>query len=124
MKYIIPENKLDKIVFKYLDLNLKGLEKRKPEYYEGVIFAYPNNDYGILGWENDGTLSIYHGIIDGISSGFGLNEFDSKLVIGSWFSDRYKLEVIETFEVVQGHSYVFSIDTNYTNIYNYEVHYT
>ena len=108
----IPENKLDKIVFKYLDLNLKGLEKRKPEYYEGVIFAYPNQEYGILGYENNGTLYIYYKLIDEISSGFGLNGSDSKLVIGRWVSDRYKLEVIKTFGVVQGHSYVFSIDTN------------
>ena len=111
MKYIIPENKLDNIIFKYLDLNLKRLEIRKPEYYEGVIFAYPNQEYGILGWDNDGDLYIYDEIIDGICSGFGLNRSDSKLVIGRWVSDRYQLEVIKTFGVVQGHSYVFSIDT-------------
>ena len=96
MKYIIPENKLDKIVFKYLDLNLKGLEKRKFNYYKGIIFAYPNQNYGILGWENDGTLYIYHEIIDEISSGFGLNGSDSESIIGRWVSDRYQLEVINT----------------------------
>jgi len=32
MKYEIPQDRLDKIIFKFLDNNLKGLEKRKPKY--------------------------------------------------------------------------------------------
>ena len=96
MKYIIPENKIDKIIFKYLDMILKGLEKKKPKYYEGIVFAYPNQEYGILGYENNGTLRIYYELINEISSGFGLNGSDSKLVIGRWASDRYKLEVTNT----------------------------
>ena len=112
MKYIIPENKLDNIIFKYLDLNLKRLEIRKPEYYEGVIFAYPNQEYGILGWDNDGDLYIYDEIIDGICSGFGLNRSDSKLVIGRWVSDRYKLEVINTNTTFTQSTRLLAIDTN------------
>ena len=81
MKYIIPENKLDKIVFKYLDLNLKGLEKRKPKSYKGIVFAYPDEKYGILGYENNGTLRIYYKLINEISSVFGLDESDSELII-------------------------------------------
>jgi len=42
MKYIIPQDKIDNIIFKYLDMNLKGLEKRKAKYYEGIIFAHPD----------------------------------------------------------------------------------
>ena len=94
MKYIIPENKLDKIVFKYLDL--KRLEKRKPKYFKGVVFAYPNYGYGILGWENNGTLHIYNKLINEISETFGLNESDSKSIIIRWVSDRYNLEVKNT----------------------------
>jgi hypothetical protein len=60
MKYIIPQNKIDTIVFKYLDLNLKGLEKRNPKHYKGIIFAYPDEEYGILGWKNDCSLYIYY----------------------------------------------------------------
>ena len=88
MKYIIPENKLDKIVFKYLDLNLKGLEKRKPKSYKGIVFAYPDEKYGILGYENNGTLRIYYKLINEISSVFGLDESDSELIISRWVSDR------------------------------------
>jgi hypothetical protein len=96
MKYIIPQDKVDKVVFKYLDMNLKGLEKKKPIYFEGIIFVYPNEEYGILGYENNGSLYIYHELIDEISSSFGMDRNDSKSIIGRWASDRYQLEVINT----------------------------
>ena len=110
MKYIIPQDKIDKVVFKYLDL--KHFEKRKPEYYEGVIFAYPNKDYGILGWENDGILYIYLGLIVEISSTFGLDESDSESIIGRWVSDRYKLEVRNTFRSKRKTSNALAIGPN------------
>ena len=97
MKYIIPENKLDNIVFKYLDINLKkGLEKRKSKHHKGYVFAYPDKKFGILGYENNGTLYVYNGLIEEISSVFGLKESDSKSVIGRWASDRLQLEVKNT----------------------------
>jgi len=96
MKYIIPENKIDNIVFKYLDLNLKGLEKKEPKCFKGIVFAYPNEEFGILGWDTDGTfdgtLYIYEELRDEISNGFGLNRNDSKSIIGRWVRDRYQLE--------------------------------
>jgi hypothetical protein len=96
MKYIISENKIDKVVFKYLDMNLKGLEKRKSKYYEGIVFAYPDEKYGVLGYENNGTLYIYYGLINEISEIFGLDESDSESIIGRWVSDRLQLEVTNT----------------------------
>ena len=110
MKYIIPQDKVDKVVFKYLDL--KRFEKRKPKYYEGIIFAYPDKEYGVLGYENNGFLYIYHEIIDEISSGFGLNESDFELVIGRWVSDRYQLEVINTNTTFTQSTRLLAIDTN------------
>ena len=81
MKYEIPQDRLDKIIFKYLDVNLKGLEKRKPKYYKGIVFAYPDEEFGILGWKNDGTLYIFYELIDEISNNFGLKENDLKETI-------------------------------------------
>ena len=95
MKYIIPQDKVDKIVFKYLDL--KRLEKRKPSFYEGMAFAYPDEKYGILGWKNDGTLYIYNKLIHEIKSTFGMDESDSKSIIIRWVSNRYQLEVRNTY---------------------------
>ena len=115
MKYIIPQDKLDKVVFKYLDLNLKGLEKRKPKYYKGIVFAYPDEKYGILGCQNDGTLVvlfIYYELINEISETFGLDRSDSKSIIGRWVSDRYQLKVRNTNRLLYIQDKQLAIDTN------------
>ena len=98
MKYEIPQDRLDKILFKYLDntLKLKGLEKRKPKYYKGFIFAYPDKEYGILGWKNNGDLYVDYELIDEISNWFSLEENDSKELIDRWASDRLQIEVKNT----------------------------
>jgi hypothetical protein len=100
MKYIIPQDKLDKIVFKYLDLNLKGLEKRKAKFYDGIVFIHPHEEYGVLGYRNGGTLYIYYELIEEISSTFGLDESESELLIGRWVSDRLQLEVKNTHNLL------------------------
>ena len=102
MKYIIPQDKLDKVVFKYLDL--KRFEKIKSMYYKGIVFAYPDEPNWELGWETDNTLYIYYNLIDEISETFGLNESDSKSIIGRWVSDRLQLEVTNTDNEFLGHS--------------------
>ena len=112
MKYIIPQDKVDKVVFKYLDNTLKSLEKKKPKYYEGIIFAYPDEKHGILGYENNGSLYIYHELIDEISSSFGMDRNDSKSIIGRWASDRYQLEVINTEHLLLTDADWLAIDTN------------
>jgi hypothetical protein len=93
MKYIIPENKLDNIIFKYLDLNLKGLEKRKAKYHNGIVYGFPDEKFGILGYDNGDTLYIYYELINEIIEVFGLDNYDSELVIGKWFINRYQLDV-------------------------------
>ena len=101
MKYKIPQDRLDKIIFKYLDINLKGLEQRKPKNYKGIVFAYPDEVYGILGWKKDGTLYIFYELIDEISSTFGLQYNDSKELIGRWASDRLQLEVKNIIHLIR-----------------------
>ncbi len=96
MKYKIPQERLDKIIFKYLDNILKGLEKRKPKYYKGIVFAYPDEKYGILGWKNDGTLYVDYELIDEISNIFPLEKTETKELIGRWVSDRLQIEVKNT----------------------------
>jgi hypothetical protein len=101
MKYIIPENKLDKIIFKYLDLNLKNLEKRNAKHYEGIVYGFPDEEDSILGYRNDGTLYVYYDLIEEISEVFGLKDADSKSIISRWVIDRLKLDVIKTFMSVE-----------------------
>lgn len=112
MKYIIPENKLDKIIFRYLDLNLKNLEKIKTKKYNGIVYAFPDEKYGLLGYENNGILYIYYKLIDEISSNFGLKESDSKLVITKWARDRFQLKVKNTRRLIYDLLSLLAIDSN------------
>ena len=96
---VIPKfnyEKKYKNIYNYLDLTLKGLVKGKPMHYEGIVFVYPNENYGILGWRNDGTLFIYYALINEIFYEFKMNNSDSISIIGKWVSDRYQLEVKDT----------------------------
>ena len=102
MKYIIPQDKLDKVIFTYLDLNLRGLVKNKAYHYHGIIIGYPNDTLGMFGWnENDNVLYIFAEIIYDIYSFFGLQlsnieSSDIKSSIGRWVSDRFQLKVDNT----------------------------
>jgi hypothetical protein len=97
MKYIITENRLNKVIFNYLDTMLSGLEQKKGKNYD-VVFGFPNEKYGILGWKNSGTLVIYYKIADEISYYFGMESSDIEKIIGEWVEDRCNLKVIKAFK--------------------------
>ena len=120
MKYIIPENKLEKLIFKYLDAMYGDLEKFKPKHYEGVILKKPNNDseYGIIGWRKHGEYSrdsvIYvdDDFTDNIHTFFNLEFPDNIDIITKWIYLRYNLEsehINWTFGSVRN---LLKIDTN------------
>jgi hypothetical protein len=110
MKYIITENKLNDIIFKFLDVKLDGIETRKGEYVD-IVFAFPDKEYGMLGWEKSGDLFVYYKLRDEISNYFGLEVDDSLRVIGKWVEDRHNLKVINTFNVPFLVSVTLKIDT-------------
>lgn len=110
MKYIITESKLDKIISKYLDIKLNGVEKRKGRYVD-IVFTFPNENYGVLGFEQPGDLYVYYKIIDEIISLFGMEESDALDVIGRYIEDRYNLEVINTPVKMRQPSVGLKIDT-------------
>ena len=93
MKYIITENRLNDIIFKYLDVKYGALEQKRGRYCD-IVFSFPGEEYGVLGWEKSGVLYIFYELRDEISNYFGLEKVDSLSVIGKWVEDRYNLEVI------------------------------
>ena len=97
MKYLITENRLNDIIFKFLDAKLDGIETRKGEYVD-IIFVFPDKEYGMLGWEKSGDLFVFYKLRDEISNYFGLEVDDSLRVIGKWVEDRHNLKVINTVE--------------------------
>jgi hypothetical protein len=95
MKYLITENRLNDIIFKFLDAKLDGIETRKGEYVD-IVFAFPDKEYGMLEWEKSGDLFVFYKLRDEISNYFGLEVDDSLRVIGKWVEDRHNLKVINT----------------------------
>jgi hypothetical protein len=99
MKYEITQDRLDKIIFRYLDMEYGNLEKVKAKHVDvDIVFKKPNSDsdYGIMGWEKSGMLYIYYKLIKEISSVFSIKEIDSKEVIGRWVEDKYQIDVNHT----------------------------
>ncbi len=96
MKYIIPQDKLDKVISKYLDINLNGLVKIKAHHYHGIIIGYPNQSLGFFGWKSDNNvLFIFAGVLDEIASNFGLDmsTYNIESAVGKWVSNKFQLEV-------------------------------
>ena len=96
MKYIITENRLNDIIFKFLDAKLDGIEEKKGKFYD-IVFAFPDKEYGMLGWEKSGDLYVFYKLRNEISEYFGLEKDDSLRVIGMWVEDRYNLKVMNTY---------------------------
>ena len=95
MKVIIPENRLEQIIFKYLDVKFKDLEQVKGVYYD-IVFRFPDEEYGILGWKRPGDLYIYYKLIDNIFSFIPIEKTEIQMIIGRYVESRYNLEVIYT----------------------------
>jgi len=94
MKVIIPENRIEQIIFKYLDVKLKDLEQSKGEYCD-IVFRLPDEKVGILGWESD-VLYIYHKLINNIFSFIPIEKTEIESIIGKYVENRYNLEVRDT----------------------------
>jgi hypothetical protein len=99
MKYIITESRLDNIIFNYLDTTLSAIEKRKG-HFKDVVFAFPDEEYAVMGWENDSkSLYIHNRISDSIQSLFGLDKIDALDIIAMYVEDRYNLRVDNIKEI-------------------------
>ena len=97
MKVIIPENRLEQFLFKYLDIKFKDLEQAKGRFVE-IVFKFPGEQGGIMGWsKNDDSnrtlLSIYHKIIDDIFSLIPIEKREIVNMIGRYIENRYNLIV-------------------------------
>ena len=97
MKVIIPENRLEQFIFKYLDVRFKDLEQAKGRFVE-IVFKFPGEQDGIMGWsKNDDSnrtlLSIYHKIIDDIFSLIPIEKREIVNMIGRYIENRYNLIV-------------------------------
>ena len=96
MKVIIPENRLEQILFKYLDVKLKDLEQLKGRFYP-KIFKLPNEEFGIMGKEGKRLLVNYK-FTNKILSFIPIKKTEILKIIGRYVEDRYNLEVKKVTE--------------------------
>ena len=98
MKYIITENRLDTVIFKFLDTNYGALEQKKGKYVD-IVFHFPGEEFGVLGWEKSGVLHVYYKLSDEISdkninSDYWpmqtLVEFKTDIAVNRYLLDRSK----------------------------------
>jgi hypothetical protein len=96
MEYLATNNRLYKSIFKFLDIKLTDIELRK-DAYGGILFIFPNEQYGLLGWRDTSILGISHKLVEQVQKMFDLEKDYIYGVIGRYIEDRYKLEVNDTF---------------------------
>ena len=96
MKVIIPENRLEEIIFKYLDVNFKDLEQIKGRIVP-KIFKLPNEEFGIMGKEGKRLLVNYK-FTNKILSFIPIKKTEILKIIGRYVEDRYNLEVKKVTE--------------------------
>jgi hypothetical protein len=92
MKYIITESKLDKVIFRYLDDKFEGVEAKKGDYSD-IVFVFPDEEYGLMGWKRPNNLFTDDLIVDDIKLMFSMNKSDAFDVIGRYVESRYNLKV-------------------------------
>ena len=94
MKYLITESQLDKIIFKYLDIqDFIQIKKDKSIYF----INSEGDEYAQIKYDKDNSWCyIYHKLINEISSFFSLELTDSKDVIGRWVENTLQMRVNNT----------------------------
>ena len=95
MKYIITESRLDKVIFKYLDVKLNGVELVTGEDSDIRVFILPGEEFGLMTWigKKSNQLFTYYEIVDGVKTMFSMDESDALDVIGRYVESRFNLKV-------------------------------
>jgi hypothetical protein len=92
MKFIIKEDRLRDIIFKFLDSNVEIFDGD-----DGIYGDEGNVSYCLFYYEEYNTLYIYLGLIDKIINFFNISEYsDSKLLISMWFESKTGVIIRET----------------------------
>ena len=99
-KIIIPENKLEEIVFKYLDTKLKDVKQLEGQYFD-VIFKLPGYDTGIIGY-NDliNVLNINGKLIDDVFSIIPIEKTQIMRLIANYVVTKYRVNITRVMNPV------------------------
>ena len=94
MKFLITENQIERLVFRYLD----NQDFIKIETDEVIYFVYSESDVfaQISYLKNIKGCFIYLRLINEISNMFSLEKVGSKEIIGEWVENTLKMRVVTT----------------------------
>jgi len=92
MKYIITESRLENVIFKYLDEKLNGIKLKKGKSVY-IVFAFPDKEYGVIGWDSPSQLITSFGLVNEMELMFSMDKSDVLDAIGRYVENKYNLEV-------------------------------
>lgn len=99
-KIIIPENKLEEIVFKYLDTKLKDVKQLEGQYFD-VIFKLPGYDTGIIGYNDlSNVLNINGKLIDDVFSIIPIEKTQIIRLIANYVVTKYRVNITRVMNPV------------------------
>lgn len=99
-KIIIPENKLEEIVFKYLDVKLKDVKQLEGQYFD-VIFKLPGYDTGIIGYNDlSNVLNINGKLIDDVFSIIPIEKTQIMRLIANYVVTKYRVNITRVMNPV------------------------
>lgn len=91
MKVILTENRLENVIFKYLDNKLKDVEQIEGQYFD-VLFRLPDNQFGIMGYNpSKNVLEIHHKFIDDIFSIIPIQKTKIVKLIANYVENKYNV---------------------------------
>lgn len=94
MKYIVPKEKLENIIFKYLDLTFKGVKTGKAANFNGIVFYFGDDDNGVMGYNTiKNIIYVDREIRSNIAELFKLNYDEIDSLIMKWFENKFELPV-------------------------------
>ena len=92
MKYVITESQLDKVIFRYLDVQDLNIIKIGASTY----FSYPDDNFAQIKYggnhANNELCFIFIGLIEEVSSFFSLERYQSTRIIGQWVKKKLNLD--------------------------------
>ena len=99
-KITIPENKLEQMIFKYLDTKFKDVKKSEGQYFD-VIFKIPGYDIGMVGYNDlSNVLNINGKLIDDVFSFVPIEKMKIMELIANYIVMKYHVNITRVMNPV------------------------
>jgi hypothetical protein len=99
-KITIPENKLQQMIFKYLDTKFKDVKKSEGQYFD-VIFKIPGYDIGMVGYNDlSNVLNINGKLIDDVFSFVPIEKMKIMELIANYIVMKYRVNITRVMNPV------------------------